>query len=170
MQMPMNNQTKSELAQEIEATFPIVEMPAAHEIPFKTLDSTEAAYLTAELDQFRGKLLDGDAIRLIHQELSHLSAKAWQWLLPHYLRFCLTPEAAYSRMETEFLIYNLGPDLPFQRDTLQRLSLLTTAQIQCLIDFLYWCLNTEPWREHFPNDIQKAIGFLQANFPTQRFD
>jgi hypothetical protein len=40
----------------------------------------------------------------MHQEMTCLSARGWSWALPHYLPFCLTPEAEYNRMETEFLI------------------------------------------------------------------
>jgi hypothetical protein len=165
----MSSADTDRLAEEIDSAFPIVEMPPGNELPIKTLDSFEATHLVQELEQFRGKAINGTAIRLVHQEMSHLSAKAWRWLLPHYLRFCLTPEAEHNRMETEFLIYNLGPDLPFQRDTLRRLSLLTAVQVECLVHFLEWCLKSEYWKEYCPDNIAKAIGFLGANLANGRF-
>jgi len=165
----MSSPDTSRLAEEIDLAFPIVEMPKGKELPFQALDGLEAEHLVNDLEQFRGKPFEGAAIRLVHQEMSHLSAKAWRWILPHYLRFCLTPEAEYNRMETEFLIYSLGPDLPFQRDTLQRLSLLTAVQIECLVHFLEWCLDNKYWRDYCPNNITKAIDFLRANLASGRF-
>jgi hypothetical protein len=153
------------LAQEIDEAFPFVDMPPIAELIAR--DCTDCEYLAEELERYKGRDINGDAIRLVHQELSHLSAEGWRWILPHYLRFCLTAEAEYNRMETEFLIYNLGPDLEFQTDTTQRLSLLTTDQISCLIDFLAWCQNQEYWKEYCPDNINKAIGFLRTLLLTR---
>ncbi len=148
------------LAEDIENTFPIVDMPRGSDISFHKDGCFECSWLAEKLERYRGKEFTGDAIRLIHQELTCLSAKAWRWILPHYLKFCLTSEAAYNTMETEFLIYNLGPDLKYQKDTLQRLTELNTAQIACLIHFLDWCSNHEYWSEYCPEEIKKAINFL----------
>jgi hypothetical protein len=90
-------------------------------------------------------------------------------LMPHYLRFCLTSEAAYNRIETEFLIYSiysLGPELRFQSDTLKRLSLFTASQLACLTHFLDWCRNKEYWRDYCPGNIDAALAFLRANLAT----
>ncbi len=100
-----------------------------------------------------------------YRQMSQLSAKAWRWILPHYLKFCLTPEAEYNRMETEFLIYSLGPTLEFQKETLERLSNLNKAQIDCLIHFLEWCLSQQHWKEYCPEDIERAINFLRTISP-----
>lgn len=145
---------------EIESAFPFVEMPLGIELSFYKDGCFECDRLRDDLEQYRGKEITVEAIRLIHQEMSILSAKAWQWLLPHYLRFCLTPEAEYNRVETEFLIYNLGPALEFQKDTMQRLSLLNRDQINCLIHFLEWCANHQYWKDYCLEDINKARKFL----------
>ena len=167
--MSISRPDTQRLAAEIDLAFPIEEMPPGRELPFQTLDHFEAEHLVNDLEHFRGRPVDGAAIRLVHQEMSHLSAKGWRWILPHYLRFCLTAEAEYNRMETEFLIYSLGPDLPFQRDTLQRLSLLTAVQIECLVHFLEWCFADEYWRNYCPNQITKAVDFLRASLASGRF-
>ena len=156
------------LRAEINLSFPFVEMPPTGELLVPEYAASQ--YLAEELEQYRPRQVDGGAIRLVHQELPHLSAKAWRWILPHYLRFCLTPEAEYNRMETEFLIYNLGPSLRFQSDTNQRLSLLTTSQVLCLIDFLFWCENQEYWKQYCPSDISRAIGFLKTVLLTREHD
>jgi hypothetical protein len=79
----------------------------------------------------------------ILQALSQLSAIAWRWVLPNYLRFCLAADAEYSRMEMEFFIYNLGPADEFQKDTVERLSKLDRQQMDCLIKFMHWCLSRQ---------------------------
>ena len=154
--------TNDALLKEIESVFPLVEMPLGIDLAFHKHGCLECDELREDLEQYRDKEITGEAIRLIHQELSSLSAKAWRWVLPHYLRFCLTPEAKYNRMETEFFIYSLGPDLKFQQETLQRLSMLNKDQINCLVHFLEWCLNDEYWNEYYPEDINKAINFLST--------
>ena len=148
------------LLHEIESEFPLVEMPPDIELSFHKIDCAQCEYLRNDLSEYRNKEITGKEIRSIHQEMSCLSAKAWRWILPHYLKFCLTPEAAYNTMETEFLIYNLGPDLKYQKDTLQRLSQLSKNQISCLIHFLDWCSNQYPWKDYCPEDIAKARSFL----------
>ena len=154
------------LSAEIDIAFPPVEMPHGVDLLFHSTGDFESKSLLEDLEQYRSREIDADAIRLVHQEMSNLSAKAWRWILPHYLKFCLTPEAEYSRMEAEFLIYSLGPNAEFQRDTLQRLSLLNADQINCLIHFLEWCAGHPFWKEYFPEDISKAINFLRASFPV----
>lgn len=159
--------TTDALSKEIEAVFSFVEMPLGAELLFHKNGCLECGSLLEDIEQYRGKEITGEFIRLIHQELSHLSAKAWRWILPYYLRFCLTPEAEYNQMETEFLIYNLGPDLKFQTETLQRLSLLNKDQINCLIHFLEWCSINQHWKECCPNELGMALKFLQSTgLPT----
>ena len=160
MSMQMKYLDATNLACVIEEAFPLVDMPSSADLIAPGF--SQYNYLAEELERYRGKEISGDAIRIIHQDLSHLSASAWHWILPHYLRFCLTAEAEYNRMETEFLIYNLGPDLRFQADVVKRLSQLTNSQISCLIDFLGWCLSQEYWREYCPDSIARGIGFLQT--------
>lgn len=158
------NETEA-LLNEVKLAFPLVEMPNGLDLPFHKDGCFECDSLRDDLEYYRGREITGEAIRLVHQEMSHLSAKAWQWILPHYLRFCLTPEAEYNHMETEFLIYNLRPDLKFQKDTIQRLSFLNKKQIYCLMLFLEWCLSQQYWKEYCPSDINRALDFLKTVNP-----
>jgi hypothetical protein len=91
-----------------------------------------------------------------------LSAKGWRWILPSYLRHCLNVDSTYDDMETEFLIYNLRPDLKYQKDTMSRLSLLNRRQIECLILFLEWCSSHSHWSTYCPDDITQAIAFMRT--------
>ena len=147
------------LLNEIESAFPFTEMSLDTDLLFYEKDFFECHDLLADIEQDRGKEITGNAIRVIHQEMSHLSAKTWEWVLPHYPRFCFTAEAEYNRMETEFLIYSLAPSLEFQAETWQRLSLLNINQINCLIHFLEWCSNHQCWKEYCPDGIDRGINF-----------
>lgn len=158
----MTNIDTAHLLKEIESVFPFVEMPSTSDFLFHQTDCFECEGLKEDVEHYRGKEITGHVIRSFHQEMSHLSAKAWKWILPHYLRFCLTPEAAYNRTETEFLIYSLSPELQFQRDTSQRLSGLNQVQVDCLIHFLDWCLSQQYWKDYCPHEIANAINFLRT--------
>jgi len=159
----MTTESREALLREIEKTFPRVEMPERSKLLLAQMEAVgDSDLLARDLEELRGKPIDGAAIRSVHQELSFLSAATWRWLLPHYLSYCLTDEARYNRFETEFLIYNLGPSLEFQRDTQKRLALLNRLQLACLVDFLKWCLEDEEWRDLFEENIAKAIGFIET--------
>jgi len=150
------------LINEIESVFPEVKMPEGLALSFHKNDCFECEYLRNDLEEYRGKEISGEVIRLLHQELSCLSADGWRWILRHYLKFCLTPEAEYNQMETEFLIYNLGPDEKFEEGTLQRLSGLSQAQLNCIVHFLEWCAEHPFWKDYFPENIAKALNFVQS--------
>jgi hypothetical protein len=152
----------NQLRKEIESTFPFAEMPPQSQILAHGSECNECSHLLDDVADLRGTAIDGNAIRLLHQEMSHISAAGWRWILPHYLRYCLTPEAWYNRFETEFLIYNLGPDLKFQLDTEKRLSLLSSSQLVCLEHFLEWCLEDDYWKVTYTNHVNRAISFLRV--------
>jgi hypothetical protein len=151
----------AELLAEIRVAFPVVGMPTRRELRFHPDDCAQCEYLSGYLDERRGQRVDGAIIRYMHQEMSCLSAKGWAWALPHYLPFCFTPEAEYNQMETEFLIYSLGPSDEYKNDTKVRLSALTPEQVRCLVHFLEW-LNVHPrWSEYCPDDISRALAFVR---------
>lgn len=83
-------------------------MPEQRNLRFHPDGCAQCQYLSEYLDEHRGHIVDGAMVRYLHQEMPCLSAVGWAWALPHYLRYCLTPEAEYNKMETEFLIYNFG--------------------------------------------------------------
>ncbi len=155
------NMTENTMLKEIESAFSLLEMPLPTEVLFSN-KNLEHALLIGDIEEFRNKPITGEFIRLIHREMSHLSPKFWRWILPHYLKYCLTAEAKYNRMETEFLIYSLAPALEFETDTTRRLSLLSRSQIMCLIHFLEWCLIDRYWQDFCPEELRKAIDFLHT--------
>jgi hypothetical protein len=148
------------LLAEIRRVFPPVPMPNLHDLRFHPAGCVQCQWLSEYLDENRGKPIDGPIIRYMHQELGCLSAKGWVWALPHYLPFCLTAEAAYNQMETEFLIYNLGPAEEYEAETRLRLSTLNSDQVGCLIRFLKWCEAHPHWSEYCPENISSALQFV----------
>lgn len=155
----MNSQAMM-LAKEIDHFFPVIGMPSPENIPAHLDGCSTCAQLASDLNVYRDKPIDAALIREIHQEMSHLSANAWRWVLPHYLRFCLTPEAEYSCFETEFLIYNLVPATEFEVATKARLSLLSDDQVRVLRDFLTHLLSTDYWRNYSPAKLTRGVAFL----------
>ncbi|MFZ2725174.1 MAG: DUF6714 family protein [Methylococcaceae bacterium] len=150
------------LLKEIQSVFTFVDMPNGNDLVFHKNGCFECNGLQNDIEDYRNKEITGEVIRLVHQELSSLSAKGWRWILPYYLRFCLTSDAEYNRMETEFLIYNLRPSLEFQQDTVTRLSILNKDHINCLIHFLMWCEGQQYWRDYCLEDIKMAKSFLSS--------
>ncbi|ABV35330.1 hypothetical protein Ssed_0719 [Shewanella sediminis HAW-EB3] len=150
------------LRNEIEAVFPFIEKPKGLALSFHKDDCFQCGYLRDELEQYQGEEIPPEAIREIHQEMSCLSAHGWCWALPSYLRFCITEEAKYNQMETEFLIYNLAPELKHELETKQRLSSLNQQQILCLIHFLEWCQQDEHWGQYCPEEISSGIAYLST--------
>ena len=153
---------KESLIDRINYVFPYIEMPAYRELSFCKPACEQDKGFFEGLELYRDKEITGEVIRLVHQELYLLSGKSWAWILPHYIRYCLTPEGEYNGSETEFLIYNLGPSKRFRSDTKKRLSKLNNSQISCLTDFCYWLLQDPKWRDVSEDDIQQAIDFLRS--------
>ncbi len=151
-----------QLREEIEKNFPFIEKPEGKSISFHKDECLPCVDLRRELEAYDSKEIPPVAIRSLHQELSCLSGEGWRWVLPSYLRFCLTSEAAYNLFETEFLIYNLSPGIEYQPETIERLAALNTGKIKCLVSFLQWCQEHEPWSEYCPEQIEAGVKFLSA--------
>lgn len=152
--------TREALLAEIKIAFPPVAMPRNADLRFHRVGCYHCDYLAQELEERREKPFDGPVVRLLHQEMSCLSAEGWAWALPYYLPFCLTPEAEYNQMETEFLIYNLAPKKEFEADTRAHLSALSRQQVECLVHFIQWLKTHPKWSTYCPNEIDEALVFL----------
>ncbi len=154
------------LLREIESVFPPFDMPSGFELAPEFPRYIESEEIRNDMEEFRGKRIERDAIRTIHRYLPVLSTKGMRWILPWYLRYCLTDEAQkHSRIETRSLIYTLSPDTQFVSETLQQLSLLDISQLTCLIHFLEWCLSDEYWINSEPERIRAGIEFLMSINP-----
>ncbi|MCP4488288.1 MAG: hypothetical protein GY820_13345 [Gammaproteobacteria bacterium] len=150
------------LTKQIEDSFPFVPKPKGEGLSFHKDDCFHCGYLRGDLEDYNDPELPPEGIRLIHQEMSCLSAKGWRWALPSYLRYCLTDEAAYNEMEIEFLIYNFAPIEEHKKETKERLGELNTQQIDCLINFIDWCNSQDKWASYCPAEIAGAKEFLNS--------
>lgn len=149
------------LLKEIDEVFPFMEMPASVELTFHQDDCYLCAEMRRYLNASRNMKIDDELIRRVHQELHHLSPVAFRWILPHYLKFCLSSGGKYSQDEIHFFVYGLSTKPEYQDNLKRRLSALNTAQINCLITFLKWCEGNENLVEIVEN-IDRAIKFLQG--------
>ena len=157
----MDPATEALLA-EVQARFPCVSKPEGLNLSFHRDDCSLCTYLRRDLARFSDPVLPREALREIFCEMSCLSAAAWRWALPSYLKHCLTMEDPWGDDETEFLIFNLGPDPEYQADTIVRLACLDAGQVACLIHFLAWCRAHPYWGEIWQDDIDRALEFMRG--------
>ncbi|MDM5178635.1 hypothetical protein PO883_15660 [Massilia sp. DJPM01] len=158
---PCQSMTTEALLAEISIAFPPVKMPGKSDLRFHRDSCFHCDYLARDLETFRGKPVGAAVIWVLHRELSSLSAKGWAWALPHYLPFCLSPEAQDKRTETEFLLYSLAPVEKFEAETRVRLSALNGPQVTCLVHFVEWCKAHPHWGTYCPSEIEDALNFLK---------
>jgi hypothetical protein len=98
------------LLQEVEAAFHPVEKPGGSSLSFHKSGCSSCEFLRRDLEQYSASTLPDVAIRYLHNDLSCLSAEGLRWVLPSYLQRCITQNAKYDAIETEFLIYTLAPE------------------------------------------------------------
>lgn len=81
------------LLKEIESVFPFVDMPEGNDLVFHENGCLECNDLKNELKDYRNKEITGEVIRLLYIEMTRLSAKGWQWILPHYFKILFDPRS-----------------------------------------------------------------------------
>lgn len=147
---------------EVEAVFPPVEMPASNDLVPESPRYIESEEIRRDLDELRDSPVDNKVIRTIHRYLPVLSAKTTRWILPHFLRFCLSEAGQqFSRVETASLIYAFSPAAPFEANTIERMALLSDDQILTLVHFLEWCASDSYWLDSEPERVGEGIAFLK---------
>ncbi len=149
------------LLEEIERVMPLVPKPSGDSIMFHQSGCDECRYVRDDLEKYSEPSLPNEAIRYLYDEMSCLSADGWRWVLPSYLKRCITQDL-YDPIETEFLIYNLAPEEKYQAESRQRLSALSQEQLECLIHFIEWCKDHPHWSEYCSKEIRAAFEFLQS--------
>ena len=106
--------------------------------------------------------MTGEIIRYLCIDMGCLSPQAWFWILPHYLRFCVTAGDQIDGLETEYLIYNFGTSPEHEAEKRKSLSLLNSEQVLCLVHFVEWVHAEEKWEKYFSEDLEKALRFLKT--------
>jgi hypothetical protein len=152
--------SSAELLLEIESILPPVSKPSGSNLSFHPTECMQCEFLRNDLKEYDGQVLPERAIRWLRGELTLLSAQGWRWVMPSYLKHCVTQDPNYDPMETEFLIYSLGPDQEHEEDAVKRLADFTQAQLQLLSHFLEWCAEHPHWSVYCPDDVAKAQSFM----------
>lgn len=150
----------TELFPLIEEAFPYVPRPALEDISFHHDGCAHCEMSLKELAQHPNPELPREVIRYLFDELTTLSPSATRWALPSYLRHVLS-EAPEMETATEFFIYSLAPSPEYEAETTQRLSLLDTRQIQCLLAIVSYWQQHEYWGTYCPEDLDRAKHFLE---------
>jgi hypothetical protein len=153
-----------QLIDDIDQAFKEVEFPLRNDLVDSKLPPQDsAAQVEDDLEYWRTRTPDESLLREMHQELRKLSPAATRWIIPQYLRYALTEQAKYSRMETSFFVLSL---VARNKEEVQliatRLSSMSPDQIGCLEEVLEY-LETDPeWAEYMGDDLEAALATLRS--------
>jgi len=152
------------LIDHIDHAFKAVEFPPKEDLVDSTLPQQDSGFqVAADLECWRTRTPDESLLREMHQELRKLSAAATRWIVPHYLRYALTEQAKYSRMEISFFVLSL---VARSKEEVQqiatRLSSMSTEQIRCLTKVLEYLGADTDWAEYMGEDIEAALATLRS--------
>ena len=144
----------------VEEAFPYIDKPARVQIPFHNDTCFHCEAILKMLDEHPGRELPATAIACLCDDMSALSAKGTQWVLPSYLRIALRSKDPHDRIP-EFLIYTLGQTEEYAQETRLQLALLNTSQLNCLLTVLLYWQGHPHWDEYCPQDLVNAITFIR---------
>lgn len=151
------------LLERIQVQFPAIARPAGEGA---LLHGGDCAQCNALHDSLRGvdaPMLPLAALRGIYDQVEHLSAAGWRWVLPSYLTHCLLLANSQTLLDTEFLTFDLGASMHGLAESVQRLDAFTAEQKACLVLFLEWCGQQEDWADLCGEDIDSALAALQPS-------
>ena len=148
------------LLDRVEAAFPPIGRPAGDSAWLHTGDCAQCQELRESLQGVDTPLLPLAALRGIYDEVEHLSAAGWRWVLPSYLAHCLHLARSQAALDTEFLTFNLGASMHGLAESVSRLTAFTAEQKECLVLFLEWCGQHEDWADYCGEDIDSALAAL----------
>jgi hypothetical protein len=116
--------------------------------------------LRESLHGVSGAMLPLAALRSIYDQVEHLSAAGWRWVLPSYLTHCLNLAGNQVELDSEFLTFNLGASMHGLAESVGRLTAFSPLQTECLVQFLEWCSQQEDWADYCGEDIDSALAAL----------
>ena len=147
----------------INRAFKTVEFPLKDDLVASSLGAQDyGSEVAADLESWRTKAPDNDLLRQMHQELRKLSPAATRWIVPHYLRYALTEEAKYSRMEVSFFVLSLvSRSKEEDQQVATRLSLMSGEQIDCLEKVLAHLKADSDWSDYMGEDFEAALATLK---------
>ena len=149
------------LLREIEIAFPPVPKPSPDNITFHGKGCFQCQFLREELEGYTEPTLPDEAIEYLVNELTLLSPQATRWVLPSYLRRCITMDPQ-TGAETEYLIYTLSPGPEFHEEIREQTKLLCVDQLKVLLHFVEWCAVHPEWSTYCPDNIASARSFVST--------
>lgn len=150
------------LLEEIDRAFPKIRKPEGTRVSVHETGCEWCRYLREDLESYTDGDLPDHIIRYLHGELSCLSNAGLQWVLRAYLRRCVTQDAYFDPIETEYLIYTLSPAEEFREETRGRFAGFSEAQLLCLSHFLDWCREHPHWSAYCPEEIATGTEFVAS--------
>lgn len=152
-----------QLIDRIDQAFKAASFPNKGELADDSLSRQDyGTEVAADLERWRDRNPDEGLLSEMHQELRKLSPEATRWIVPKYLRYALTQEAKYTRMEISFFVLSLVSHSDEEtRQIAKRLSVMSDEQMECLAEVLKH-LDVEPdWAEYMGEDIAAALSTLR---------
>ena len=150
------------LLERVEAEFPLINRPPGDTALLHAGDCAQCNALRDSLQGATSPELPLAALRGIYDQVDHLSAAGWRWVLPSYMTHCLHLARSQTLLDTEFLTFNLGASMHGLAESAERLSAFTQGQKKCLVLFLRWCAEHEDWVDYCGEDIDSALAALAA--------
>lgn len=157
-----------QLSDSINQAFPNVDFPQMNDLVADSLvEQDNTSELAADLESWRTKMPDKNLLRQMHQELRMLSPAATRWIVPHYLRYALTEEAKYTRMEVSFFVLSLvSHSKVVDQQITTRMSLMNDEQIACVVNVLTHLHADPDWKEYMGEDFEDALSTLIRLYKT----
>jgi hypothetical protein len=142
----MNTISEQLIIEEIDKAFPPVDMPVRQKLYCSDGQLRDPDQLEEDLDCFRRKLVNRELFYWVHDELILLSPETWRWLIPNYVKFCLTREGYYNEFPEQpanALIWVLGCESAESTQLELRLAFFNKGQLGCLLKFVDWWTKSE---------------------------
>ena len=150
------------LLERVQSEFPPIARPAGERALLHTGDCAQCHALRESLQGVVDPVLPLAALRGIYDQVDHLSAAGWRWVLPSYMFHCLHLARSQTLLDTEFLTFNLGASMHGLAESAERLIAFTQGQKKCLVLFLRWCAEHEDWVDYCGEDIDSALAALST--------
>lgn len=145
------------LLKEIDEVFQVVPMPSRINLTVHLKGCFDCEEVLDYLDYYRNRSLDGAFFMYMRRNLTSLSPIGFLWLIPYYLKYCLSFDWNFTEEPICFLIYTLNPPPEYEHDAFVRLSALNYRQIICLIHFLEWCNENENYASYSTEDDTENV-------------
>jgi hypothetical protein len=150
------------LLERVQAAFPPIGRPPGPSAYMHAGECSGCHALRESLHGVDQPMLPLAALRSIYDQVAHLSAAGWRWVLPSYLAHCLSLAQNEAELDSEFLTFNLGASMHGLAQSVQRLTAFSPMQTECLVSFLEWCGQQPEWAELCGEDIDSALAGLST--------